>query len=180
MMKTLYIVRHCEAEGQEADAPLTTNGLIQAEHLAQFLAEARIEHIVSSPYVRARDSIAPLAERLKIDVEIDERLIERVLCRGSIPDWRQHLEASFLDLDLCLEGGESSRTAMQRVVSVVQEIERHSAQITLLATHGNLLALLLKHFDDSVGFSEWQNLNNPDVFRVSLTQCPQIQRLNLF
>jgi 2,3-bisphosphoglycerate-dependent phosphoglycerate mutase len=76
-----------------------------------------------------------------------------------------------------LEGGESSRAAVQRIVSVVDEIRQHSAETTLLATHGNLMALLLKHFDDGVGFNEWQKLTNPDVYRVALTQPPRMRRL---
>jgi 2,3-bisphosphoglycerate-dependent phosphoglycerate mutase len=176
-MKTIYIVRHCQAEGQEAGAPLTADGLAQADRLADLLADRRIERIVSSPYVRAKDSVAPLVGRLKLSVEFDERLIERVLCAASITDWQQHLEASFRDLDFCLEGGESSRSAMRRIVSVVDEIRKHSAETTLLATHGNLMALLLMYFDDAVGFNEWQKLTNPDVYRVTLTQPPRIQRL---
>jgi 2,3-bisphosphoglycerate-dependent phosphoglycerate mutase len=104
-------------------------------------------------------------------------LIERVLCAGFVTDWQQHLETSFRELDFCLAGGESSRTAMQRIVSVVDEIQHHPAQITLLATHGNLMALLLKSFDNTVGFAEWQNLTNPDVYCVNLTQPPQMHRL---
>lgn len=171
-MKTIYIVRHCQAEGQEAGAPLTADGLAQADRLADLLMGSQIERIVSSPYSRAKDSVAPLARCLKLPIELDERLIERVLCAESVIDWRQQLEASFRDLDFCLQGGESSRAAMRRIVSVVDEIRQHPAEITLLATHGNLTALLLKYFDDAVGFNEWQKLTNPDVYRVALTEPP--------
>jgi len=95
------------------------------------------------------------------------------LCAGFVTDWQQHLETSFRELDFCLAGGESSRTAMRRIVSVVDEIQHYPAQITLLATHGNLMTLLLKSFDNTVGFAEWQNLTNPDVYCVNLTQPPQ-------
>ncbi len=177
-MKTIYIVRHGKAEGQESIAQLTADGRVQAGSLADLLADSQIERILSSPYFRARDSVAPLARRLKLEVELDERLVERVLVAGSITDWQQHLEASFNDLDFCLEGGESSRAAMGRIVSVVDEIQTHSAETTLLATHGNLLALLLKYFDNGVGFTEWQKLTNPDVYRISLTPPPpRVERL---
>jgi 2,3-bisphosphoglycerate-dependent phosphoglycerate mutase len=45
----------------------------------------------------------------------------------------------------------------------------HSASATLLVTHGNLMTLLLKHFDDRIGFAEWQRLTNPDVYRISFS-----------
>lgn len=176
-MKTLYIVRHCKAEGQEADATRTLEGVAQSNCLADLLARANIERIISSPYIRAIQSITPLAQRLNLAVELDIRLVERVLCSDSRPDWQEHLFASFSDLDLCLEGGESSREAMQRAVAVITDIQRHAAQSTLLVTHGNLMALLLKHFDNSIGFAEWRALSNPDVYRVNLPQRFSIQRL---
>jgi len=176
-VKTLYIVRHCKAEGQAADAPLTPEGVAQADSLANSLATANIERIVSSPYLRATESIAPLAQRLGLAVELDARLVERALCSDSPPDWQERLRASFSDLDLSFEGGESSRDAMQRAVAVVTDVQRHSARTTVLVTHGNLMTLLLKHFDDSFGFAEWRALLNPDVYRVALTPPVSIQRL---
>jgi broad specificity phosphatase PhoE len=34
-----------------------------------------------------------------------------------------------------------------------------------VVTHGNLLTLLLRHFDGRSGFETWPALKNPDVFR---------------
>ena len=36
----------------------------------------------------------------------------------------------------------------------------------LLVTHGNLMTLLLKQFDNRIGFPEWQQLTNPDIYRI--------------
>ena len=140
-MKTLYIVRHCKAEGQEANAPLTPEGVSQSNGLADLLANADIDRIISSPYTRAAQSIRPLSQRLNLAVELDSRLVERLLCSDSRPDWQEHLFASFVDLDLRLEGGESSREAMQRAVAVITDVQRHGALNTLLVTHGNMMAL---------------------------------------
>jgi 2,3-bisphosphoglycerate-dependent phosphoglycerate mutase len=164
----LYLVRHCQAEGQAPEAPLTAVGRAQAEQLADFLESANIRHIVSSPFARARRSIEPLARRLGIPIEIDVRLAERVLCPEPIPDWRGRLRASFDDPDLCLPGGESARTATERGVAAIRDALRAHDGPVILVTHGNLLALLLRHFDGRVGFDEWQALTNPDVFRVSI------------
>ncbi|MBI3970566.1 MAG: histidine phosphatase family protein [Chloroflexi bacterium] len=174
LSQLLYVVRHCSARGQSPDAPLTPEGRAQAEALAAFLTRAAtddgalIERIVSSTFVRAQDSIAPLAVRLGVAVETDARLCERVLSAAPRRDWLDQLRASFDDLDLCLDGGESSRTAMARAAAVIEGVRRHSVRPTGLVTHGNLLALLLRHFDGRFGFDGWRMLTNPDVFRVSL------------
>lgn len=58
-MKKIIVIRHCSATGQERDAELTTDGKKQANTLATFLLEhhPQIDHIISSPFVRAIDSI---------------------------------------------------------------------------------------------------------------------------
>ncbi len=117
MQKTLYIVRHCQAVGQEANAPLTSEGNLQAIALANLLFGFGIERVISSPFIRAYQSIAPLAERLGLSIEIDNRLTERVLCATLLDDWRERLAESFTNLDLYLDGGESSRGAMARGIA---------------------------------------------------------------
>jgi 2,3-bisphosphoglycerate-dependent phosphoglycerate mutase len=168
MSKTLYIVRHCKAAGQAPDALLTPEGVAQATQLVERLALLPIQRIISSPFLRATQSITPLAQRLGLPIITDARLAERILSSADLPDWMAALHASFDDLDRCLEGGESSRAAMRRAAAVVGECMLHPADVTVLVTHGNLMALLLKHFDPQIGFAEWQRLTNPDVYRVAL------------
>lgn len=176
--RLLYLVRHCQATGQEPDAPLTPDGVTQAALLADRLTPLGVDRILSSPFVRARDSIAPLAARLGIPVETDDRLIERVLTTEPLPDWRAHLARTFDDADYHLAGGESSRAATARAVAVLNEAAHHPARAAVIVTHGNLLALLLRHFDGRAGFAAWQALTNPDLYRVTLGDRAQpIMRL---
>jgi 2,3-bisphosphoglycerate-dependent phosphoglycerate mutase len=165
---TLYLIRHCTAEGQEPDAPLTADGRRQAVALADVLIGAGIDRIICSPFRRAQDSIAPLAQRFGLTVAIDDRLAERVLGSG-FADWREALRATFDDFDLCYEGGESCNVAKARGVAVIQEAVDGFEGTTAVVTHGNLLTLLLKHFDPNVGYAVWDGLTNPDVFRVAVS-----------
>ncbi|OKH42549.1 histidine phosphatase family protein [Nostoc calcicola FACHB-389] len=177
-MKTLYIVRHCQAVGQEPNAPLTSEGYVQAIALTDFLFDFGIERVISSPFTRAYQSIAPLTERLSLSIEIDKRLAERVLCATPLADWRERLAQSFTNLDLCLDGGESSRDAMARGIAVVDEALQQKANTIAIVTHGNLMALILKHFDDRIGYPEWQKLSNPDVYRVQfLNGATDVERM---
>ncbi|MBR8839807.1 MAG: histidine phosphatase family protein [Stigonema ocellatum SAG 48.90 = DSM 106950] len=165
-VKILYLVRHCQSSGQQPDAPLTEEGQLQATLLSEFFSRVSVERIVSSPFLRAYQSITPVASKLGMTIELDDRLKERVLSTKMLPDWLEWLRQTFDDLDLCLVGGESSRAAMQRVVAVADEIFLHDAKVTLIATHGQLMTLLLKHFNENIGFNEWQSLTNPDIYKV--------------
>lgn len=174
----LYLVRHCQATGQEPDAPLTPAGAAQAERLADLLESHGITRIVSSPYARAIQSIVPLAERLRIAVETDDRLIERMLSATPMSDWRDHLRVSFADLDYRIGDGESSRSAMARAIAALDTARRRAHGPVAIVTHGNLLALLLRQIDGRCGFPEWERFTNPDVYRITASHVPQpIERL---
>lgn len=177
-MKQLYVVRHCKAEGQEPDAKLTRQGVRQAEELASFLGDRGIDAICSSPFERARRTVAPLAEKLGLEVTVDDRLSERVLCGADRSDWLEMLRAAYDDLDLCYEGGESSRTAMSRAIAVVEDLLGGDARNIVIVSHGNLISLLLKYYDDSIGFKEWETLSNPDVYLLTFSEKrPVISRI---
>jgi len=77
----LLLIRHARplrAHGGEgpADPALSPLGLRQAEALADWLAEERLDAIYASPLRRARETAAPLAAKLGLDVAIDESLRE--------------------------------------------------------------------------------------------------------
>ncbi|MFC4777323.1 histidine phosphatase family protein [Paenibacillus sp. GCM10023252] len=113
-MKTIYLIRHCKATGQEPEAELTLEGQEQAKKLSEFLLHEQIELVYSSPYVRAINSIKPLCEYSKIPLHIDVRLSERILSSEDLPDWTDKLEQSFIDMNMKLPGGESSAEAALR------------------------------------------------------------------
>lgn len=167
-MKKIYLIRHCEAKGQQPEATLTNNGYRQALHLAEFFSNKQVDRIISSPYRRAIESIKPLGYRLNMDIEIDERLTERVLSSENLSDWFEKLRATFWDHELKFDGGESSQEAMNRIVQVIGEIFEHETKNTIIVTHGNLMSLLLHYYDKEFGFKEWKNLSNPDVFLLTL------------
>ena len=161
-MKTIYLVRHCSATGQAPNADLTAIGFQQAQDLVSFFENKEVEHIISSPYLRTIQSITPTALCKQLKIQTDSRLAERILSDIDLPDWMTQLEKTFSDMDLRLPGGESSREATARGVEVIMQMPNQS----ILVTHGNLMSLILKHFDDSYGFQEWKSLSNPDVFTL--------------
>lgn len=163
-MKTIYLVRHCSATGQAPNAELTSIGFQQTQALVSFFENKEVKHIISSPYLRAKQSITPTAICTQLEIQTDSRLAERILSDIDLPDWMTQLEQTFTDMDLVLPGGESSREATARAVEVIKEVPNHS----ILVTHGNLMSLVLKHFDDAYGFHEWKSLSNPDVYMLTI------------
>jgi 2,3-bisphosphoglycerate-dependent phosphoglycerate mutase len=164
--KTIYLIRHAAATGQVPDAPLTSEGIAQADALAEFLSNVDVRQIVSSPFARAVNTIKPFSIRSNIEIKLDERLIEAALSTTGHPDWLDKLRDTFSDHTLSFVGGESSHAAATRAMAAINEALLSDTGPTAVVTHGRLLTLILKHFDPKYGFDEWQSFTTPDVFRI--------------
>jgi phosphohistidine phosphatase len=81
----LYVVRHAEAAPGEPDElrRLTSAGRRQASALGAQLARdgVRLDALLSSPLLRARETAAAIGKALDVAVEIDDRLAP-----GASPD----------------------------------------------------------------------------------------------
>jgi phosphohistidine phosphatase SixA len=64
-----FLVRHAEKADPSEDPPLTGEGRARAEGLARMLRDAGVERIFSSDFQRTRDTAAPLAGALGLEVE---------------------------------------------------------------------------------------------------------------
>ncbi len=166
MCLEIYLIRHCQAEGQHPGASLTCDGHRQADRLADLLGTAGISKIVSRPYRRAVDSVTPLARKLALSVYTDGRLVERVLSDPPVAKWRDQLRVAFINPDFALPGGESSREAMARGRVAVDAAVSGAAGCVAIATHGNLLTLILHSFTGRSDFTTWEHLTTPDVFLI--------------
>ena len=79
---TLYLIRHTTAgdrsrwRGRDEDRSLTKKGWREADAVANSLADAGIERIVSSPYERCVQSVKPLSKLIKAPIETSTLLGE--------------------------------------------------------------------------------------------------------
>ncbi len=77
----ICFIRHAQPvpeinTGHIADPGLSELGVWQAERLSEWLQHEPVDHIISSPKRRARDTIQPLADRLGLDVVVDSSFSE--------------------------------------------------------------------------------------------------------
>ena len=172
---TILLVRHAEpvkpgtAGFDEFTRPLTEKGLRDADRLCETHASVWIDAAYSSPYMRARQTIEPLADARTIEIATIDDLRERVLSLGEAPDWRKHLRRSWEDFDYALPGGESGRVAQARVMRVLDTIAmRHAGGVVIVASHGNLIALALHAIMPRVvDYAFWEAIPMPAVFTLA-------------
>jgi 2,3-bisphosphoglycerate-dependent phosphoglycerate mutase len=151
----IFLLRHGQTawnaeqriQGQ-LDVPLNANGLWQAQRLADALHSESITAIYSSDLMRPRQTIAPLAQRLGLDVALDASLRERAF--GSFEGrtyqeidqrWPEHaVQWRGRDPHYRPGGGEDLLTFNERCVSTVLRLAAaHAGQTITIVAHGGVL-----------------------------------------
>jgi broad specificity phosphatase PhoE len=154
---TLLLVRHAAHDwlgrgipGRLPGVVLNGEGQLQARDLSMHIG-ARVDAIYSSPQQRARETAAPLAERLELPVviapEFDEVdfgewtgwTFERL--RGEGERWREWCEHKSVASP---PGGESLAMVTLRALSGAQRLARlHPEQSVLVVSHGDVIKALI-------------------------------------
>ena len=171
----VILIRHAEPEAVGApgvsddDRPLTDAGRAAAEELAAEFDGYGLTAIYSSPYLRAVQTINPLAQRRGLEVQLLSDLRERRLAREALDDWRATLQHAWSDADYAAPGGESGRDAQRRAVALLDLLRsRHpDGGRLVLASHGNLISLVLQALEPDVDFEFHMAMPNPAVYRLT-------------
>lgn len=161
-MTTLVLIRHGETdwnnEGRyqgQADPPLNAVGIKQAEDLLSSLKEEHIDALYSSPLRRALQTAQILAQRLRIPLITDPRLME--IDQG---EWetrlRAEIEHAYPELfhawqtnpwEVTPPGGENLYAVKARVDEAIDEILHKERSKTIgVVTHRIPIALIKMRF----------------------------------
>lgn len=149
----LILARHGETASNRdglglgrQDVPLTERGRLQAEALAEALADVQVAAVYSSPLRRAFETAEAIAARRGLAVVVDEGLTEMDVgeldgltfeeMRGRYPEfvtrWLSD-EAATLRMP---GGGESLQDVQERVRGAVQRLaERHGGETVVAVSH---------------------------------------------
>ena len=160
-MATLFLVRHGLTAktgrilyGQMPGVSLDERGAAQAEALVDRLAPVRLTAVYTSPLERCVETVEPLAHARRLPLRTSDALIEmdagswtgKSLAR--LRRTRLWDEVQSRPADFRFPQGESFREAQRRAVAEVEAIaRRHRRGHVVIATHGDIVRILLTHFE---------------------------------
>ncbi|HMD90943.1 MAG TPA: histidine phosphatase family protein [Anaerolineaceae bacterium] len=167
-MTTFLLIRHGDNDtmgkylaGQMPDIHLNERGRRQAQTLVCQLAAAPIQAVYSSPLERTYETARPLADFLKLEVQIKPGLIE--LNYGEWAGKSFGLLRRYKTWKLIYEkpeevrfpGGETFIEVQQRVCAELESIAAaHEKQLVAVFTHADVIRLAITHYLDMplIGF----------------------------
>lgn len=175
-MPRLLLVRHAASvppaqDGpDEYERPLSALGVQQAQALADELLAHAPARVLSSPYRRAVDTVAPTARAVGLGVETREALREWRSGIGATQDWQRHYRRCWDRPEWTATGGETHLALKQRAVAALHDIARESAgeSVTVVGSHGAWIARALHGLGCRVDADFWLAMPMPAVFEVDL------------
>jgi broad specificity phosphatase PhoE len=157
-MTRLILIRHGETdwnvEGRyqgQADPPLNDRGIAQSNELAEQMEKLGLDLLYTSPLKRSSQTAQIAAQRLKIPVYMEPRLME--IHQG---DWQTRLRAEINELypdlfsrwesepwEVSPPNGETLYQVQARVVAATEDIKtKHPHDCVGLVTHRIPIALI--------------------------------------
>lgn len=158
IIKTVYFVRHGQSEHnvapvfQSPDSPLSEEGRGQALSMAERVAKISFDVLISSPFVRAKETAEAIAQASGKTIEISELFTERIkpsyINGKPYTDskaellWRQW-EESLLTPGARVEDGENYDDLLARAEAALSFLENRPEQNFVVVTHGYFLRFLV-------------------------------------
>jgi glucosyl-3-phosphoglycerate phosphatase len=158
-----------EIEWRDADVPLSAHGRAQADAVGAWLADLRVDRVVSSPYLRARDTLqrAFAAGGRPSELTVDERLRDRELgVLDRLTSWG--LAARYPDeaarkrdlgkLFYRPPGGESWADIALRVRSFLRDLDDGDAGSTVLVGSHDAVIFVFRYVIEGLDETELLDL----------------------
>ena len=173
MNTIIYMIRHAKSPfvfGEERTRNLSAQGLIDAQKVTDIMNNEKIDLIVSSPYIRAIQTIEGIATNKDIEIIVYEQLRERQL-KGAFKltedEIQQAIKTSFDDIDFQLTDGESIRDVQNRAIPVIKNLlNNYEGKTIIIGTHGNVMTIIMNYFNKAYGYDFWKNTSKPDIYKL--------------
>lgn len=170
MLTNLYFIRHAHSTytPDELERPLSEKGSKDAERILALIQTDNIDVMVSSPYKRAVQTVEGVARHYHLEIEIFEDLKERTLTAKPAEDFTKAITKVWEEPNFAWEGGESNIEAQARGVGVIRQLlKKYEGKNVVVGTHGNIMVLIMNHFDKQYDFSFWRGLDMPDIYKLT-------------
>lgn len=163
-MVTFIIVRHGYSLGNkekrfsgQMDVPLDEIGTSQAQSITKYIAENyNVDSIYSSDLLRAYETVKPLADKLCLEVNKDEKIREvdvgkwqGMLIEAVKNQFPEQFEAYRTKPGLTkFDDGESFEDVMRRGMSAFEKIaQENEGKTVVVGTHGGVIRVMRAAWD---------------------------------
>ena len=187
-MTHVYFVRHAQpnyGNHDDRSRELSPKGLADRALVTDCLRDKRVDAVLSSPYKRAVDTVAPLAAELGLDIETVEDFRERKIDSGWIEDFDGFARRQWADFSYKLSDGESLGEVQERNLRALDGVlGRFAGRAVVIGSHGTALSTIIHHFRPGFGFEEFDRIRplRPWIvhFAIDGGECVRVEGHDVF
>ncbi len=164
---------------------LSAKGLEDRRLVTEFFADKNIDMVLSSPFKRAYDTVAPFAEGKGMNIQVVEDFRERKIDSCWIEDFKAFSMNQWADFTYKLSDGECLLEVQERNIGVLNKVlEEYSGKNIVVGSHGTALSTIINYYDSSFGYEDFDKIRGlmPWVVKFSFEgkNCVKIEKYNLF
>lgn len=187
-MTTVYFVRHALPDfscHDDRTRPLAPQGMADRLLVNRLLKDVPVDAVLSSPFLRAADTVRPLAEERGLPLTLWEDFRERKVDGDWIEDFNAFARRQWDDFDYHLPGGESLRQVRQRNIAALESVlTEYAGQTVVIGSHGTALSTIVNHYVPSFGWKGFDSIRRlmPWVVRFCFegNRCREIRAWDVF
>lgn len=167
-----YFLRHADTDRSKnvhfSEHELSELGRNQASNIVEKITKFEFDYILCSPFMRAKQTIKPYIDSSGKKLRIEDKLCGRIIKDLPKHETWSFFEKSWNDFDFSIYGAESANSCIQRVASLIENLEKQlDSQKVLLVSHSNPIALYLSKFDQSIGYEWFRNMKTPALYQLN-------------
>lgn len=172
-MTTVYFSRHAEPDytnHNDMERPLTIKGKEDSKLVTDYLRDKDIEIVLSSPYLRAIETVKDFADSFGHKIITVEDFRERKVDSVWIEDFNRFTEQQWTDFNYKLLDGECLHEVQIRNVDALRQvIKEYSDKNIVIGSHGTALSTIINCFEPSFGFKDFQRIRTIMPWIVKFT-----------
>lgn len=180
-MTTVYFIRHAEPDftnHNDMERPLTNKGKDDSKIVTYYLSDKNINIVLSSPFLRAIETVKDFADSFGHSIITVEDFRERKVDSVWIEDFNKFTEIQWNDFDYKLSDGECLREVQNRNINALMQVLReHKDRNIVIGSHGTALSTIINYFEPTFGFNDFQRIRPimPWIVKLSFKEDKLIQ-----
>ena len=170
----IYIIRHGQTDWNiekrtqgHTDIALNTNGIKQAELIAEKIADLKIDNIISSDLKRAYMTAQIINKNLNKTIEKDKRI--REFCFGTLEGITRDkiTQETWDDFNKNPKqyNAETKEEIFNRIKSFIDDINLNKN--TLVVTHGGAIRMIKYYLDNGDNFNDKKYLDEYMILKIN-------------
>ena len=170
-MTTIYFVRHAEPNfdnHNDRDRELTKKGMLDRELVTCYLKDKNIDAVVSSPYLRALDTVRHFSNLYNHEIDIIEGFRERKSNSEWIEDFSNFNKRQWNDFSYKMTEGESLADVQNRNIEALYVVlNKYKDKNVVIGCHGTALSTVIKYYDNSFGYEDYKKIKMPWIIKFT-------------